>query len=463
MGSVNITLVNTHLTSKSDKFWTRGPLLSLGYLAASLLEKRHRVSAIDGKIEGLSAQGIVDKINKDVPDLVGITAMTLEIYRAVEIAAMIKKSLPDTPVIIGGAHANALPRQTLEIFNDFDFLIYGQGEETLCELAEEWASGGGYANIAGLVYRENGVVRQNPPRIIKSNLAKLPLPAWHLFPSSDILPLQGERGCPFTCVFCSHNMGKKIRSRPPEHIVEEIEYDIERFKPKFIAFNDETFGLNGKKTVELLHLMIERGLGKKVRFGAQTRVDLVDGNFYRLMKEAGFWSVSFGIESGNQEVLNAIGKNITLSMAEDAIKLARKAGLKVLCFFILGNPNETVKSINDTIKFAIKAKPHRASFSLMVPYPGTQVYEWAKKGEMGYRLISDNWALFDKYSGGVLELEAVSIRRLKFYQFKAFLLTNLFNMNLSFVFRMMLKFYSLPIEIIRQIFSLKSKKTGERR
>jgi radical SAM superfamily enzyme YgiQ (UPF0313 family) len=419
---MKIALINPPVRSSFDRHWIFNPYLSLGYLAAILEEKNHYCEIVEGKSEKLTVDNVVERVVKINPDLIGITSWSIEINQAANVAASIKKAIKSVPIIIGGAHANALPKTTLIDFPDFDFLIYGQGEETLCELVDELKKNmKDFSNINGLVYRSEGNVIQNPPRIIKEDLTVLPFPAWHLFPYTSTLSIMTERGCPYRCIFCARNLGKKIRSRPPEHVVEELGYIIDRFHPKRVTFEDETFGLLPERTKEILSLMIKKSFQKKVSFGCQTRADVADRELYQMMRRAGFRGISVGIESGNQEILKTIKKNMTLDQAEKAVTLAKSVGLKIHCFFILGHPHETIETIRDTIDFAVKLKPHRVSFALMAPYPGTKVYEMAKRGEGGYRLLSNDWRKFDKYSGKVMELESVSLSKLRMLQWKAYL------------------------------------------
>ena len=237
----------------------------------------------------------------------------------------------------------------------------------------------------------------------------------------DTIPLITHRGCPFQCVFCSHNSGFKPRYRTPANVLDEIEQILERYRPTRIRIEDETFGLHMGRTKEILEGIIERGFHHRVRFSAQTRVDRVDEEFIRLLKTANFETLELGVETGNPEILRKIKKGITLDQVEHAVGLAKANGLRVWCKFILGHPDETPATIRDTIDFIAKINPDQLSVSIMTPFPGTPIHEMAVRGEGGYRLLSGGWEDFDKYSSGVLELETVSLGRLKRYQIACYL------------------------------------------
>jgi anaerobic magnesium-protoporphyrin IX monomethyl ester cyclase len=426
---MKIALINPPVRGSLERHWIKNPYLSLGYLSAVLERRYHYCEIVEGKFEKLTVDKVVERVIRIKPDLIGITSWTMEIQQAANVADCIKNALKSVPIVIGGSHANALPKTTLIDFPAFDFLIYGQGEDTLCELVDNLKDGKDFSKINGLVYRSEGNVIQNSPRVIEEDLTALPFPAWHLFPYTSNLSIMTERGCPYQCIFCARNLGKRIRSRPPEHVVEELEHIINRFQPRRVDIEDENFGLHRERTKEILSMIIKKGFNKKVSFGCQSRVDVADQELYQMMRQAGFIEIALGIESGNQEILKTIKKSITLDQAKKAVALAKSVGLKVQCFFILGHPYETIETIRNTIDLAVKLKPHRLSFALMVPYPGTEIYEMAKRGEGGYRLLSNDWKEFDKYSGQVMELESISVNKLKMIQMKAYMKVYLYNLR----------------------------------
>ncbi len=430
MGKVVLINPPTKASKERQFARTREPRLGLAYLAAYLEKQDIQPEIADAKFEGLSFSQVVDRVKKQTTDLVGITAYTPDIVDAAKLATELKRELPHNPIVIGGAHATALPVETMEQFPCFDFLIYGEGEITLAELVLALSGKKGMEDVKGLVFRGREI-KQNEPRPLITNLDELPFPAWHIFPSLRQYPVLSSRGCPFRCIFCSRVLGNKLRLRSAQNIVDELETIYDNYHPERISFHDDTFGVNHRHTYELLDLIIEKGLSKKVKFDVTTRVDTVNYELLKKLKEAGFTAVGLGVESGNQQILSNINKGITLEQAEKAVAAANKAGLHTNAFFILGHPNETKQTINDTINFAAKLDTTRANFGIMVPYPGTEIARMAEKGEGNYRLLSRNWADYGKQVGAALELTNISRKELERLQLKGYIKFQVSHISLS--------------------------------
>jgi radical SAM superfamily enzyme YgiQ (UPF0313 family) len=413
---VRVALVHPPPRSEFDRHWARFPALGIAYVASSLRAAGHRVTLLDGKLDFLTVDEIAGRVRHDPPDLVGISCMTVEYPRATEIARRIKLDRAELPIVVGGAHVNAVGRQALVEGEAFDYACVGEGEHLACELADALARGHDPAGMLGLVSRRGSEVVAAPPRPPPADYDALPFPAWDLFRPVTTIPLLTHRGCPFQCVFCGHNSGFKPRYRTPENVLAELEEIVQRYRPERIRIEDETFGLHMGRTKAILDGIIARGLHRRVRFSAQTRVDRIDEEFIRLLKTANFEELELGVESGNPDMLLAIQKGITLDQVEHAVALAKANGLRVWCKFILGHPNETPATVRDTIDFIAKINPDKLSVSIMTPFPGTPIHEMALRGEGGYRMLSGGWEDFDKYSSGVLELESISLGRLKRYQ-----------------------------------------------
>jgi radical SAM superfamily enzyme YgiQ (UPF0313 family) len=427
---MRIALVQPPPRSEYDRHWARFPSLGIAYIASSLRAVGHTIDLLDGKLADLTVDDIVAGVRDRPPDLVGITCMTVEYPRAVEIARRIKHDRADVPVVVGGAHVNAVGRGALEEGEGFDYACVGEGEYLVRELADALERGADPSAIPGLVSRRGDDLVSGPPRPPPDDYDALPFPAWDLFRRVETLPLITHRGCPFQCVFCSHNSGFKPRYRTPANVLDEVQEILKRYRPTRIRIEDETFGLHMGRTKAILEGIISRGVHERVRFSAQTRVDRADEEFMRLLKTANFETLELGVETGNPEVLEKIKKGITLEQVEHAVALAKANELKVWCKFILGHPDETHAQIRDTIDFIAKINPHQLSVSIMTPFPGTPIHEMALRGEGGYRLLSGGWEDFDKYSSGVLELENVSLGQLKRYQLKCY--ANLYLRNRRF-------------------------------
>jgi anaerobic magnesium-protoporphyrin IX monomethyl ester cyclase len=404
------------------------PHSGLGYIASYLLSKKEKVKIIDAKLERLTISETVKKILTEKPEIVGITSMTHDIVSAANLASSIKKENPKIIIVIGGIHATALPKETLEKFKSFDFLVYGEGEYTFYNLLEGIKKKD-VSQIKGVAYKKRGEVIVNPPMEKIEDLDSLPMPAWHLFPKTEKYHIVTARGCPYSCVFCMTPYGKKIRERSPENVIKEMKETIEKYNPRLYKFDDESFGFNKERAHEILDLIIKNKLDK-VKKVASLRVNYVDFKLLKHMKKAGFMVIDFGFETGNPKIMKIIKKAITLEQIKKAVKMCKKVKIKVGGNFIIGHPYETRKTIKDTIKFAVKLNPDIVAFGIMVPYPGTEVAEMAKKGKGGYKIISSNWEDYNKQLGNALELKKISRKQLELYQLKAYISVYLLNFRI---------------------------------
>lgn len=383
-------------------------------------EAGHNVLVIDGKLEDLSVDALVERILGFEPDLIGFTCMTVEFPLVKHISEKVRP-FTSAPLVIGGAHVNATYDSAMLECPAIDFACIGEGEQVIVELIAMLEGKITVRDIQGIAYRHGGMVFRTPQRAYPADYDIFPFPAWDLFKVGDQIPILTHRGCPYRCTFCGHNSGFKARFRSVQNVLLEIEQICERYAPRVIRFEDETFGLDARRTTALLEGIIERGIHKKVSFSAQTRVDRIDLRIVNLLRDCNFQTLELGIESGNPAILKSIRKGINLDQVDRAVALAKVAGLSVWCKFILGHPNETRSAIKDTIKYATKLNPKQLSVSIMTPFPGTPIHDMAVRGESGYKLLARGWSDYDKYSTGVLELDDVPLYMLKYYQIQCYL------------------------------------------
>ncbi len=406
------------------------PSLALGYIGAFLRSRGQDFDAVDAKFEKLNLADVEVRLQQQKPDVVGITAMTHEIIQASKVAEFVKVALPGALTVIGGAHATALPRETMEQFPHFDYLVFGEGEYTFYELISALQSNKDLTQVRGICYRLSNQINITEPRELNENLDGLPFPAWDKFPKANTYSIIATRGCPFRCNFCMRVLGDKVRARSPQNVVAEIQHDLEVLGAVMFNFNDETFGINKKYAYELLNLIIDKELNRTIKWCTQTRVDLADYELFRKMKDAGCFLLGFGVESGNEQILEASKKRISLAQATEAIKLAKNAGLKTGGYFIIGHPFETHKTARDTINFATKLNTSTVAFGIMVPYPGTEIYQMATSGQGGYKIISSSWNDFNKTIGNSLELKSLSRSELEKLELLGYLKFYLFNLRI---------------------------------
>ena len=443
---MRVCLIQVPPASEADKHWARFPILGLAYIAAAIERAGHEVVLLDGKLDELSEDEIIERAEAARADLVGFTCMTVEFPSVARIAGRLKQRCT-VPIIAGGAHVNAVGAQALEDCPHLDFVCKGEGEDLILEFIDALQGQGSYAEIPGLCYRVGGDVVSNPTRPYPKDYDRLAYPAWHLFRVGEEIPVLTHRGCPYRCTFCGHNSGFKARFRSVDNVLGEITEVVARFRPSVIRFEDETFGLDLKRTKAILAGIMERGLHRKVSFSAQTRVDRVDAEFMAMLKEANFETLELGVETGNAEVMKRIRKGITLEQVESAVALANREGLRVWCKFIIGHPHETWATAMDTVRFITKLNPRQLSVSIMTPFPGTPIHAMAMKGEGGYRVLTEDWSAFDKYSTGALELVELPLHQLKMLQLLCYLSLYVRNGRIIELFNLIVSHRALAVQL----------------
>lgn len=433
--------------------------LGLGYVAAVLLHEGHEVSVIDAKNDNLSYEQIRQCVIDFRPDILGVTAMTHEIHAAARTCTDVKRAAPAVLTVVGGPHATALPERMLDEFPDIDVAVIGEGEYTAAELARALPSND-FTTIPGIAFRrENSIVRTTPRPWI-TDLDSVPFPAWHLFPKVT-WPVIAGRGCPFGCTFCQRALGRKVRMRTTDNVIAEFDAQEANLGQRSSWFQDETFALNRKWVDELLLKMHERNArnGYVWEWKANSRANLADADLYRRMREAGCVGLDFGIESGNDEILKRIKKGITKEAARMAIQSAKEANIFANAFFIIGHPGETWRTGLETVRFAAECRPDRIAVGVMVPYPGTEVWELARRGEYGYVLLSEDWRLYDKYFGNALESRSLTHRQMELLQMLTYLWFFIYNFRLRLLAQFLVRFRRETVAMVRRLLGLGAART----
>jgi anaerobic magnesium-protoporphyrin IX monomethyl ester cyclase len=432
------------------------PHIGLGYCASYLRSKGLPITVLDAKLEKLSVLDTLERIDTIKPDIVGLTAYTQEITHVACLAHRIKKAYPSIRTVIGGIHATVLPLETLREFPSFDFVVFGEGEATLCELVKALENDQPLEVIKGLGFRRKDDIYINERREWNSKLDELPFPAWDLFPKAKVYPIITSRGCAFKCIFCTRPYGNKIRERSPENVVAEFKEVVTKHKAQNIVFRDETFGANKRRAIKIADMLIQENMSSYVEWNIHTRVNTVDYKLLERLKRAGCTSVGYGVESGNAEVLRMSKKGITLQQAEKAVKISKQLGLRTSSYFILGLPYETKKTAWETINFARKLNTDSVSIAIMIPFPKTEVAEMVAQGRGGYKQISYDWSDYNKQTGAVVELKGMSRRALVFFQIAGYLMCYLYNFHFrSFVGLVKSRFKQVLV-LVRNLLSVQA-------
>lgn len=365
------------------------PPLGIAYLGAVLEKAGYQVRIIDAPPLGWKTGRISAEVKKDSFDLIGLSASTVSYPKAVRLAKKLKKA-SSAPIVIGGPHVTALPKEVMKM-TCFDYGVVGEGEETMVELVKALMEKQDLKKIDGLVFREKGrIIKTNPRRFIE-DLDSLPFPARHLMPPLSLYhptpatfrqfpvgTMITSRGCPNRCSFCFRGVfGNRWRFRTPANIVKEIEILVNEFGAKEIRLWDDTFNVDQNRVMAICDLLIKKGV--KVPWTCLGRVNYASRAMLKLMKKAGCWQISYGIESGNEAVLKRANKGISKEMVRKAIRETYRAGIQSLGFFILGLPGETKATMNETIEFANQLPLNAANFTIATPYPGTDIWFLAKE------------------------------------------------------------------------------------
>lgn len=399
----------SHFADKSSSW----PPLNLAMLASLAESQGHEVQIIDGQVEGLSLEELLIQASDFKPDVVGITSTTPFFHIAVQLAQALKSRLPEVTVVIGGHHITVVKEKA---FNEaFDYAFIGEADLSWPRFLECLAKGEDVSTVAGILYRRgNGVFYSgSAPRL--NNIDQLSVPARHLLKMHEyrIGTLQGEknfttimttRGCPFKCTFCSTEVyGNALRKRSPESVVDEIKSVIMNYGTTHIIFLDDTLTIDKKHILAICDLIIQNNLN--ITFEGSTRANLVDEEVVSKMKQAGLIRLSFGLESVDENIRKLMKKEVPLEAYRCSNRLTNKFGIETLNSCMIGLPGETVDTVCSTLSFLRKSREiKQANISIAVPYPGTELYEMAKKGEHGLELITEDFTKYRRYNAAVMKV-----------------------------------------------------------
>ena len=334
-----------------------------------------------------------DKIK--TADLVGISTITSTAPRSYAIAEKIREM--NIPVILGGPHVTFLPEEGLTYA---DFVIRGEAERSLMMFINEWENQKEYARVPNLSYKIDGKMVHNPMHPFITNLDEIPFPEFALLRNANkriggqtIIPIQTSRGCPYSCSFCSVTgmFGKKYRFRSPENIITELKQYNKRHN--FVFFYDDHFTANRDRAKRLLEQMIKEKF--KFKWSTQVRADIgKDVELVKLMKKAGCYTLFIGFESVNPESLKAMKKQQTINEIVNAIKVLQKHRIHIHGMFVYGFDEDDWHTVEETVKFAKRAKLNSTQFLILTPLPGSEFYNkmCAEK-----RIQFRDWNLYDAH------------------------------------------------------------------
>lgn len=364
------------------------PPTDLMYLAAVAEEGGRECRIADYSLGGRTVDDFVADLREFQPDYLVISATTPTLETDLALCSIAKSMLPDIRTIAKGAHFLRFDREALERHPDLDMVIRGEAEMTFRDIIRREKPDG----ITGLTWRSNGnSIIENPNRPFLDDLDALPFPARHLIDNGryrrpDTGAVQGvikvSRGCPYHCFFCLATpvSGSRLRKRSPDNIVEEARTCVERYGIRDFIFWSDIFTLDRDWVMDLCGTILRSGL--TFTWSANARADTIDREMAEMMRKAGCRLVSVGVESGNQEMLDKMGKRQSIDRIRHAFTVFREVGLKTLAYFLIGLPWETRKTAEDTVRFAVELDSDFASFFIAAPLPGTAFFDYAEQNGM---------------------------------------------------------------------------------
>jgi anaerobic magnesium-protoporphyrin IX monomethyl ester cyclase len=398
-------------------------------LAAYLEHKNNdaEIQVLDCNAEDLDWKRLENRIESFNPDIVASSALaTCNTYVAVRTLEIAKKVNPDVVTVAGGQHFTVMAEESLKTYPEIDVIVRGEGEETLVDLVQAVADGQPFSSVKGITFRNNEQIMHTPPRPLIENLDNLPFPGYKFVENlvqkyhftamagnkTRYALIEGSRGCPHRCTFCTQwrHWGSKWRIKSPKRIADEFEFCYENYGSRFLWLTDDNYGL-GKRASDLGDELNQRGFSDDIMWFMQVRCDDVvkHADVLPKMRKAGLRWVLLGVESHSSSTLDAFRKETTPDDARKAVKLLKENDIFSQGMFIIGQRKDTAESIAGLREFVNELDPDLAIFAILTPFPGTAVYEEAKRN--GW--IEDwNWANYDMVHA-VMPTETLSIEEVQ--------------------------------------------------
>lgn len=385
---VNPSFANIYLETKLANMTHPIPPLSLACIAGSAMDAGADVKAFDFNLDGNTLDKFKETLAEYNPTHVGITFVTPLFNQAKQLVSIVKKLNKNIVCFAGGVHCSSYPIETIKQ-SKFDVAIVGEGDFAIQDLIKNKP----IETILGIAYRNGNLVILNPRDEPLKNLDLLPFPEYRIYEIDKyrvsktlaryppVAWMESSRGCVYGCVYCNKNIfGRNFRVKSPGRVVEEMQR-LKAMGVNEIHFTDDAFTTDVARAKRICDLIVEKEVNIHWALVTGIRVNQVDYELLCKMKKAGCYKVFFGIESGNQEILNGIKKGITLEQVRTAVNYAHKAGIEVWGAFMIGLPNETEQTMRDTINFAKSLPLDLAKISILIPLPSTPIFEeWQKKG-----------------------------------------------------------------------------------
>jgi anaerobic magnesium-protoporphyrin IX monomethyl ester cyclase len=376
------------------------PQIGIASLAAVLRREGLQTSIVDAQALGMTQKEVITWAVRQKPAVVGLTGYTSSVDSAAAIAEGLKQTIPNVVTVIGGPHVTAVPEKTMTTFPHFDYGLIGEGERSAPLLFRTVVGGEDPRDVAGVVRRQGDAVRVNERPPLIDDLDTIPPPAFDLlpgFPNSYHPPifhtpkgraitLVTSRGCPYRCTFCDRGIfGNRYRFHSVPYIVDMIRRLRDAYGIDHFIFYDDNFTADKSHLAGLCEAIMR--LPFRITFTCDARADHVDQQMLALMKRAGAWMISYGIETANEELLRLLDKSLSLSRAARAVRLTKEAGIIAKGLFMIGIPGETAQTIERTKAFIADLPFDLINLSKFTPYPGSEIYRNISQ----YGDFEDDW------------------------------------------------------------------------
>lgn len=354
----------------------RGVPIGLYYIAALLKENQYDVEILNWHDIHKTPYKIEETLREKRPDIIGFSIVNANRWGGIDISRIAKKILPEVKIVFGGIGTTFLWEHLLKHFKEIDFTVIGEGEYTFLNLVRciEKRDREGIKKIKGIAFREEGEIIKTERAEMIHDLDSLPMPSKYF----DFQHISSSRGCPSNCTFCGSPQfwGRKVRFHSPDYFVEQLEMLYQR-GINFIYISDDTFTMRKDRIIEICKKIIERKL--KIKWFSISRVNFIDEEILYWMRKAGCIQISYGVESGSDEIRRILNKNIRRDDIKKAFKLTLKYGILARAYFIYGSPGESHKTIQETIDLIHEIKPLSIIFYILDVFPGTTLYEDLKR------------------------------------------------------------------------------------
>jgi len=405
--------------------------LNIALLASFIREKgNYSCSIVDFEIIPEEDPGrMAAIILAEKPRYVCFTTLTPRFPIVARIAGELKTLDPSVIAIVGGPHVTGSPHTSLT--RGISYGVIGEGEDALLELLNRLESGSDPLTINNLVYqRPDTTLSVNPARPFIKDLDGLPLPAYDLMTLNEYTDpayfegshcaLFSSRGCAYDCKFCAScvTWHRKVRFRSSGNVIDEIKYIVNTLGVKNLMFWDDNFTSHKKRAIDICTGLIAENLG--VKYTVQVRADNVDEELLGLLKRSGCQFAAIGVESGNEQMLVAMGKRETKDQIRNAIRMMRNVGLPSIASYIFGFPGDTHATIRETIDFAFELDADQSKFMILCPYPGTAYFELAKQRKLVDEFSFEQMESLNYYDSVAVNLSEVSNEDLIRYQDEAY-------------------------------------------